>query len=544
MKKTNLTLLMLILATSLFTEKFVSEIKPLSGEKWYGAYTAKAFCGTPLKDLLFQPYQANEKKKDLSTDNRANQAVGKTLRDAYLGAMKVNFPASGQKATNSTSFQNSYVKVSAENPFYFELTNGDTYIPIGANLCWAKDMDTLESYFKKLSENGGNFARIWLNFPGQEIETEYGKADETNTKNLDRILEMAVKYNIKIKLCIESFRQISPAKNFFSKTQYHKEFGGPFENMDEYINTEKGRQAYLNRLEMLRKRFGDNPAIFGWELWNEMNAIESEGLREWNEYMLPKVHAMFPKNMVLQSLGSFDHEGTRNDYRYINRMQSNDVAQIHRYLDLGASLDICKAPMDMLAGNAIDELRSYQITKPMLLAEVGGVKPKHTGPTELYVKDKEGILLHDLLFAPFFSGAAGPGHAWHWDSYIDKNNLWYHFQRFGEAIKGIDPVKEKFIPVKIPHSKLRIYGLIGNKTIILWCRDIENDWENELVKGVSPATLSGLSVDVSSLLANNTIKTITTYDPWKNEWTKEKKESLIVIPDFKRSIVVRIEKKQ
>ena len=452
--------------------------------------------------------------------------------------------SSGQKATNSTSFQNSYVKVSAENPFYFELTNGDTYIPIGANLCWAKDMDTLESYFKKLSENGGNFARIWLNFPGQEIETEYGKADETNAKNLDRILEMAVKYNIKIKLCIESFRQISPAKNFFSKTQYHKEFGGPFENMDEYINTEKGRQAYLNRLEMLRKRFGDNPAIFGWELWNEMNAIESEGLREWNEYMLPKVHAMFPKNMVLQSLGSFDHEGTRNDYRYINRMQSNDVAQIHRYLDLGASLDICKAPMDMLAGNAIDELRSYQITKPMLLAEVGGVKPKHTGPTELYVKDKEGILLHDLLFAHFFSGAAGPGHAWHWDSYIDKNNLWYHFQRFGIAIKGIDPVKEKFITVKIPHSKLRIYGLIGNKTIILWCRDIENDWENELVKGVSPATLSGLSVDVSSLLANNTIKTITTYDPWKNEWTKEKKESLIVIPDFKRSIVVRIEKKQ
>jgi len=136
MKKTNLTLLLLILSASLFAEKFVSEIKPLSGEKWYGAYTAKAFCGTPLKNLTFQPYQANEKKKDLSVDNRANQAspllisnlgryiwsnqpfafemkdgsviiysdvekieavaVGKTLRDAYLGAMQVNFPASGK----------------------------------------------------------------------------------------------------------------------------------------------------------------------------------------------------------------------------------------------------------------------------------------------------------------------------------------------------------------------------------------------------------------------------------------------------------------
>ena len=57
----------------------------------------------------------------------------------------------------------------------------------------------------------------------------------------------------------------------FSKSHYHTDNGGPFANMDEYINTEKGRQAYLNRLEMLRKKFGDYPAIFGWELWNEMN---------------------------------------------------------------------------------------------------------------------------------------------------------------------------------------------------------------------------------------------------------------------------------
>lgn len=459
-----------------------------------------------------------------------------------LVTLTIRFSAFGQKPKSNELFQKSYVKVSNQNPFYFELTNGETYIPIGANLCWAKDMDTLESYFKKLAENGGNYARIWLNFPGHEIETEYGKVNEANAKNLDRILEMAVKYNIKIKLCIESFRQISAETTFFSKTQYHTSKGGPFENMEEYIYTEKGKQAFLNRLAMLKEKFGNHSAIFGWELWNEMNAINSAGVAEWNENMLPRVHEMFPENMVLQSLGSFDSEGARNIYRTINRLSSNDVAQIHRYLDLGASLDICKAPMDMLAANAIDELRSYNVSKPMLLAEVGGVKPKHTGPIEIYTADKDGILLHDLLFAPFFSGAAGPGHAWHWDNYIDKNNLWYHFQRFGEAIKGIDPVKEKFIPVKIAHPKLRIYGLIGNRTMLLWCRDIENDWENEFVKGVSPAVLSGLSVDISSLVVKNSVKAITVYDPWKNDWKKVKKESTIALPDFKRSIVVRISK--
>ncbi len=449
-----------------------------------------------------------------------------------------------QPVKNNQSFQNSFVKVSSENPFYFELTNGETYIPIGANLCWAKDMDVLESYFRKLSENGGNYARIWLNFPGHEIETEYGKTNEINAKNLDRILEMAVKYNIKIKLCIESFRVIEPNRNFFSKSQYHKDNGGPFENMDEYINTEKGRQAYLNRLEMLRKKFGDHHAIFGWELWNEMNAIESEGLWEWNEYMLPKVHAMFPKNMVMQSLGSFDHEGARKDYRYINRLPSNDVAQLHRYLDLGASLDVCKGPMDVLSADAIDELRSYQVQKPMLLAEVGGVQPKHTGPIEAYAADKEGMILHDLLFAPFFSGSAGSGHAWHWDSYIDKNNLWYHFQRFAEAIKGIDPVQEKFVPVKIFQENLRIYALVGAKTILLWCRDSQNDWQTELVNGIVPELLQGETVNLTSFLPEGIIQSATIYDPWENKWTNGKKTSFIQLPDFKRSVVVRIDRKQ
>jgi len=67
-----------------------------------------------------------------------------------------------QPVKNNQSFQHSFVKVSSQNPFYFELTNGETFIPIGANLCWAKDIEVMESYFRKLSENGGNYGRIWL----------------------------------------------------------------------------------------------------------------------------------------------------------------------------------------------------------------------------------------------------------------------------------------------------------------------------------------------------------------------------------------------
>ncbi len=131
-----LLLILLFLSVNLFAEKYTSEIKPLQGEKWYGAYTAKAFCNTPLKDLTFQPYQANEKKNDLRVDNRGNQsapvlisnkgryvwsndpfafelkdgslivysdiekvdavAAGKTLREAFIAVKDKHFPASGK----------------------------------------------------------------------------------------------------------------------------------------------------------------------------------------------------------------------------------------------------------------------------------------------------------------------------------------------------------------------------------------------------------------------------------------------------------------
>jgi len=141
----------------MFAQQFISEIKPLKGEKWYGAYSAKAFNNTPLKDIKFQPYQDNEKKNDLSKDNRGNQAApilvstkgryvwsdnpfafefkagtlivtsnfekiesvqsGKTLRDAYVGAKDKHFPASGK----------------TPNPLMFQLPQYNTWIELGTN---------------------------------------------------------------------------------------------------------------------------------------------------------------------------------------------------------------------------------------------------------------------------------------------------------------------------------------------------------------------------------------------------------------------------
>lgn len=116
-----------------------------------------------------------------------------------------------------------------------------------------------------------------------------------------------------------------------------------------------------------------------------------------------------PENLVMQSLGSLDRESSFPIYEFINRLPSNEVAQVHRYIDEGAELAVCGAPVDSMASDAIAVLRGYGLRKPMLLAESGAVKPVHTGPHPIYKVDTMGSVLHDVLFAPFSAEPPGRG---------------------------------------------------------------------------------------------------------------------------------------
>jgi len=250
--------------------------------------------------------------------------------------------------------------------------------------------------------------------------------------------------------------------------------------------------------------------------------------------MLEELRRSFPRNLVMQSLGSFDTERVRDVYRKHSLMRGNDLAQVHRYLDLGASLEVCHGPVDILAADAVRELAGYKPGKPILLAESGAVEPKHTGPFKLYAADRAGIILHDVLFAPFFAGSAGSGQIWHWDAYVARNNLWKQFAGFAEAVRGLDPPAEKFTPSVEEQGRLRVYKLKGRKTTLLWCRDKENTWRSELEQGKAPETLRGVVLKVEGA------RSVRVLDPWTGKWTTVKvRQGRVTLPDFSRSVVLR-----
>lgn len=471
-----------------------------------------------------------------------------------LGSVACN---SGNPEKSRISADRGYIGISSSNPSYFQYSDGTPYIPVGINMIspggkYRNNPDSalyeMGQWMKKLSENGGNYIRVWLSSPFWDIEDHRaGEYSEEKALRIDRLIEMAGIYNLKIKMTFEHFRSLTLEENpqaWAVKEVYHASGGGPLDSISQYLTTPEGKKLFIDKLDFYRNRYGSDTLFFGWELWNEMNAVrvpQDSVFFSWNEQMLDEVKQRFPENLAMQSLGSFDADRVRELYRRMMLLPGNQVAQVHRYLDLGAEMRICHMPMDIVCSSAVEELKSYNTGKPVILAETGAVEPRHSGPFRYYQADTAGIILHDILFAPFFSGSAGAGMSWHWDSYVDKNNLWYHFRRFSEAIKGINPIEEEFVVSKSETDDFRVYQLNGKKTILIWLRDKNNTWESELRDGQPPITKSGIRLDLEQARINGSSGEVAFYDPWHDKWQDAKPDGMkLLLPGFKRSLVIRI----
>jgi len=439
----------------------------------------------------------------------------------------------------------SHVRVSPRDPRYFELTDGKPYIPIGLNMIGppANGLEGMEAWFQKLSAQGGNYVRIWLSNPFFDVEHERsGVFDEERAKRIEALLALAKKYGIRLKLCTEHFRHLGEGTQVWAaKPQHLIQNGGPAKDTADFFLGEAGRAQYKRKLAWYAKRYDCDPIIFGWELWNEMDAVRANVWEPWTAEMLPELHRLFPQNLAMQSLGSYDHENKRERYRRLCEMPGNDVLQVHRYLDLGAAWKICHGPVAVFAAEAVKDLRSFGVRKPILLAESGAVEPSHSGPFKLYAKDKNGIILHDVLFAPFFAGAAGPGHIWHWDVYVDKNDLWWHFGRFAAVVRDLDPPAEHFEPMELSHPRLYVYALKGANTTLIWCRDKENSWLTELAEDKPPEMIRDAVLEIPGSWHVDKSRTVRFFDPWTDTWETGKAEPRLHLPDFRRSLVIRIE---
>jgi hypothetical protein len=374
-----------------------------------------------------------------------------------------------------------------------------------------------------------------------EIEESPGHYNESKFEHLDKVIEIANKYNIRIKFCLAVTRDFNPSKSPFYNKVYDKKNGGIFSSFSELIDTDKGRLAYLNRVKAYANRYKNNPTIYCWELWNEMSAISGGNWFDFTQSILDSMKTICPKQLSSQTLGSLDRDFVVREYSKYLTLKNNDIICVHRYLDSGAQFPIVQGPIDISLWQAVKYISNSAVIKPLFVNETGAVKPQHSGPSKLYAIDTAGTMLHDMLFAPFFSGAAGPGSIWYFWEYVTKNKLWYHYERFNHAILGINPILERFNNLKLTDQQVNFYVLAGKKTTLIWCRDATNNYITELSNGEAPSMRKGIKLALKTVNVNANYKIAKAYNPWTDKWVDIRIiNNTITIPPFLRSVVIKL----
>ena len=446
-----------------------------------------------------------------------------------------------------------FIDVSEVDRRYFADESGKTWIPVGCNICFFRDSErsseetvwsAYQEWLTSFASAGGNYVRIWLGVPFLDVmPRKAGEYDESVTARIRRIIGLCEKLGIRIKFTFEHFRHITSTKaeaeSFPGVVRFDKPiYGDLVKSMSEYFASRECRKIYLDRARYFAEQgFGDSPAVIAWELWNEINCTaQMNVVAEWSDSMIAELQKIFPKQLIVQNIGSFSGPTGYQLYDYLAQVKGNGWLQAHRYLDPGAEIEICTGPMDVLCADVIRELRERNRNIPVILAEVGAVEARHSRYSHLYEGDTEGTLLHDGIFAPFFSGSAGCGQFWHWDHlYIHKHRLWHHFAKFSEAVKGLDPAAEHFQPFHTSTERTRVYGLTGEKTVIFWVRDKASSWQSELEDGKPAETISG-----ERLKVYGEDQECDCYLPWENRHVMTRlKNGICEFPDFRRSLVVR-----
>ena len=440
-----------------------------------------------------------------------------------------------------------FVDVSKVDCRYLSDASGKTWIPIGCNICFdrlerptAEARALFDGWMTAFAASGGDFMRVWLSCPFVEVMPEKaGVYSPEATENLKWLVKRSEELGIRLKFTFENFRGTGPTTSDKNPENGIVSFKRPVytpyaKNMREWFASEACFGIYRDRARHIADAVKDSPAVIAVELWNEVTSTGAglSLIASWTDRMMPEIQKLFPKQMVLQNLGSFSDPGSELHYDWLAQVKGNAYLQAHRYLDPGAAFDVCRGPMDVLCADSIRELIERRSDMPVFLAETGAVKPRHTGPSLLYPKDKEGLLIHDEIFAAFFAGSAGSGQPWHWDhQYIAGNHLWYHFKWFKRAIEGLDPAAEHFRPFHTETHRLRLWGLRGEKTTVVWLRDKQADWVRILEKGEPPQAVSGERLP-SCCRATD----YKWYLPWEDRTMFGVKDE---IPGFTRSAIVR-----
>ncbi len=166
-----------------------------------------------------------------------------------------------------------------------------------------------------------------------------------------------------------------------------------------------------------------------------------------------------------------------------------DFAQVHDYGNQLLKEDFTTRLPTLYAGANADG-------KPVPFAELG---VDSRGAAETLAAAPAFSGLHDLIWLPFFIGAAGGGMTWWWDNVIDPKDQYGQWAPFAAFSAGLKPENEAFAAVSLPASHpsatLQTYALRGTATTLVWVKNAADNY----LSGGNADEIAGAQLDLSAL---------------------------------------------
>ncbi len=332
---------------------------------------------------------------------------------------------------------------------YFAFDNGDTFFPIGQNLGWASDetggLDLYLQWLDDLAASGANYARLNIDtawFIGLDWAGDAGdySADQPDAAWLDEIIEAAEARGIYLQLVLNyhrSFTQyrglpVTPPENDlrpdtsadFDSHPYNQINGGPMAQESSFFSDVEVRRLLRQKLRYIVARWGYSPNIFAWEVLTDADRLTG--------YNAERADIILSLADYLHEIDLYAHPvtiGTSELLPEIIGSNTIDFIQIHSY----QSRPIEDAQdQATLIQNQIAEARN-QTEKPVLLSEFS-----LSAWFEPLEDDPNGLHLRNTLWSSAFSGAAGSGMTWWWDTYIAPQNLYSLYTPLARFAEGVN----------------------------------------------------------------------------------------------------------
>ncbi|MBI2300745.1 MAG: DUF5060 domain-containing protein [Armatimonadetes bacterium] len=304
-----------------------------------------------------------------------------------------------------------FVRVSRDSPGYFQLDGGQSYFPVGENMCWpgGRGGYDYDAWLPPLGKAGGNWIRIWMSSWNCALEwtsidplIDYhgaGRYSLAHGAKLDHILEVCRQHGIRAMLCLGTYGEMTEG-GYFNEGQWK-----------------------LNPYRYLIARYSADPTVFAWEFWNEAQAPAP-----WVAEMAAYLKANDPCHHLVST--SYGDEA-------VWKLPDVDFAMTHHYGDSGNTPDFT----DQFVGTTHAH-RAFG--KPHFVAEFGIDWKADDGK---YDPDGQGQGLHNGMWAGVMAGGGGTPMLWYWDGYVHPKDLYHVFTPLAKLIVSVDWARTRLAPL-------------------------------------------------------------------------------------------------